>query len=106
MWFLPFSVAVRGARVIVPGYQIWFVKFIQKLLQADRNTLKLIRSSPFANEKPTFIRARYYLYEFTSVKEKKETAAWWNRTLIGDYLPPVRMADLQTGSTEIEHEIY
>ena len=80
MWFLPFSVRVVGNRVLLPGYEVWFVRFVQRLLGGDRQTLKLLRVNPFADAPPRLIRARYYLYQFDG---------WWKRTLIGDYLPPV-----------------
>lgn len=96
MWFLPFSVTVAGHRVVSHGFDLWFLRFLKKLLQGDGKTLKLLRSNPFPNGAPTLIRARYYLYQYTSRQEKRETGAWWKRTLLGDYLPPVRLSDIDT----------
>lgn len=95
MWFLPFSVFVSGKQIRSYGYELWFLRFVQRLLQADPSTINLIRRSPFEYRRPTFIRARYYLYEYTNAKEKKETGNIWKRTLIGEYMPPVRLSDLE-----------
>jgi lipase maturation factor len=82
MWFLPLS-SRYGER--------WFVPFLVKLLEGDGPTLALLRSNPFPDRPPRFVRARLYRYRFTTVKERRETGAWWARTLIGEYMPPVAL---------------
>jgi hypothetical protein len=83
MWFQAFN---------PPGYyELWFVEFIQKLLEGDKAVLSLLAKNPFPDAPPRFIRARYYLYEFTTPKERKETGAWWKRTLVSEYLPPITL---------------
>ena len=94
MWFLPFSVMVSAQGVQVFSYEQWFLRFIRKLLQADRQALKLIKRAPFKEQRPTFLRARYYLYRFTKPKERKETKAIWKRDLVGDYFKPLSLEDL------------
>jgi hypothetical protein len=89
MWFLPFSVRVSKRGILVPGYEQWFVTFVEKLLQGDKKTLKLLRNDPFPERPPRFIRAQFYLYRFTTRKEYKETGAYWKRTYLGEYLPPI-----------------
>ena len=95
MWFLPFSVTVAQERIFVPGYDMWFVRFIFKLLENDRQTLGLLRRNPFADRPPKFIRAQYFVYEFTSWNERRERRAWWKRRPIGQYLPPVTIETLR-----------
>jgi lipase maturation factor len=68
----------------------WFIIFIQKLLQNDRATLKLIAASPFSRG-PKVIRARLYRYRFATAEQRRETGQWWIRTPAGEYLPPVSM---------------
>lgn len=82
MWFAAFGKMRQ---------QHWFIPFIEKLLLADSATLKLIKHDPFNGEKPKAIRARFYLYEFTSPEERKESSAIWKRSLKGDYLRPARL---------------
>lgn len=66
----------------------WFIIFIQKLLENDRSTLKLLAGNPFPHG-PRIIRARLYRYRFATAKERRETGQWWVRLLAGEYLPPV-----------------
>ena len=75
MWFLPFS--------LQRGYEVWFLRFVQKLLAGDAQTLGLLRHNPFPEAPPRYVRAGYYLYRFDGAD------AWWTRTRVGDYLPVV-----------------
>ena len=88
IWFLPFSVTVSGGGIRVPGYSRWFLRFIQRLLSADREILRLMRKSPFGSESPAFVRALFYKYRYTTAEEKRQTGAWWVRKQLGQYLPP------------------
>src|SRR5438046_39105 len=65
MWFLPFSVIMVEGRIQVSGYEVWFLRLIQKLLENDAQTLNLFRHNPFESKRPTFIRAGFYLYRYT-----------------------------------------
>jgi hypothetical protein len=78
----------------VRGYELWFVRFVQKLLTADPGILGLLRNDPFAGQPPALIRARFYRYTYTDVQTKRATGAWWNRELLGEYLPPVNLGSL------------
>lgn len=90
MWFLPFSVGVGSQGINVWGFDPWFINFVAKLLDNDELALKLIRSAPF-HERPLFIRAQFYHYEFTAKGER----GVWKRRLLGEYLPPVSLKDLR-----------
>lgn len=57
-------------------------------------TLALLRGNPFPDHPPKLVRAVFYLYEYTSRQEKRESGAWWRRTRIDEYLPPVSLAAL------------
>lgn len=83
MWFQAFNPPGR--------YEQWFVRFLEKLLQGDREVLALLRHNPFPDKPPRFLRAHYYLYRFTTPKERKETGAWWKRELVAEYLPPASL---------------
>lgn len=78
MWFAP--LAPRMARS-------WLPALLDRLLEADAPTLRLLRRDPFDGERPAWVRARLYRYRFTTRAERRETGAWWHRELIGDYLP-------------------
>jgi hypothetical protein len=94
IWFLPFSVRVAAGRAAPFGYQVWFLRLMHRLLDGDGATLRLLRLDPFAGRPPTFVRARLYLYQYTSWAERKQTRAFWKRTLVGEYLPAVSRSDL------------
>lgn len=94
MWFLPFSVRVVGGDVRTMGYQLWFFRLTEKLLEGDPATLRLFGHNPFPDRPPRFVRARYYRYWFSTRQERKATGAYWQRALVGEYLPPVAASDL------------
>lgn len=95
VWFLPFSVGVGESGVHLRGYELWFMRLIRKLLENDAATARLFRKNPFQDAPPQFVRALFYRYRYTSRLEKKETGAWWQRRLIGAYLPPISLAQLR-----------
>jgi hypothetical protein len=68
----------------------WFIILVQKLLQNDPPTLKLLAGNPFP-QGPKVIRARLYRYRLATAKERREKGEWWIRSLVGEYLPPVSM---------------
>lgn len=95
VWFLPFTVAITGRGIQVWRYDVWFLRFVQKLLKGDPALLKLIGKDPFPNQPPAFIRALFYEYRYTDRQQKRETGAWWIRQQLGTYLPPVSLNDLK-----------
>ncbi|MFJ4690405.1 lipase maturation factor family protein [Streptomyces sp. NPDC088766] len=84
MWFAALSPAYAGP---------WFGALVERLLENDRATLRLLRRSPFPpGEPPRHIRARLFRYRYTSPRELRETGACWKRTYVREYLPPTRLA--------------
>jgi hypothetical protein len=80
MWFAALS----------PAYaQGWLEPLLHKLLRNDPATLRLLRSNPFPDRPPHAIRATLYRYRFTTWRERRETGAWWVRTPVREYLPPL-----------------
>lgn len=69
----------------------WFPSLLGKLLEGDRAVLGLLRSNPFPDRPPRWIRARLYRYRFTTPEEHRRTGAWWTRELVGPYFPEVRL---------------
>ncbi|MFN2606299.1 MAG: lipase maturation factor family protein [Acidimicrobiales bacterium] len=69
----------------------WLVALLTKLLAGDRPTLRLLRTNPFPDAPPTFVRATLYRYRFSTWAERRATGAWWVRTRLGDLVPPVRL---------------
>ncbi|MDT3397877.1 lipase maturation factor family protein [Streptomyces sp. B1866] len=82
MWFAGLS----------PAYaRQWFAPLVTRLLEGDRATLRLLRACPFPDAPPVHVRARLYRYRFTTRAERRATGAWWHRTLVRDFLPPVSL---------------
>ncbi|WP_129305395.1 lipase maturation factor family protein [Streptomyces sp. L2] len=84
MWFAALS----------PGYAgEWFGALVERLLENDPGTLRLLRRSPFPPDTPPrHIRARLFRYRYTTWHELRETGACWDRTFVREYLPPTRLA--------------
>ncbi|UXY38986.1 lipase maturation factor family protein [Streptomyces albidocamelliae] len=84
MWFAALSPAYAGD---------WFGALVERLLENDRDTLRLLRHSPFPpGTPPRYVRARLFRYRYTSLRELRETGACWERTYVREYLPPTRLA--------------
>ncbi|MFF4960071.1 lipase maturation factor family protein [Streptomyces sp. NPDC001222] len=84
MWFAALSPAYAGS---------WFGGLVERLLENDPDTLRLLRRSPFpADAPPRFVRAGLYRYRYTTWRELWETGACWDRTFVREYLPPTRLA--------------
>ncbi|WP_212914354.1 lipase maturation factor family protein [Streptomyces sp. TS71-3] len=83
MWFAALS----------PAYaRPWFGPLVERLLTGDRDTLRLLRRSPFpAEDPPGAVRALLYRYRFTTPAELRATGACWDRTYIREYWPPTRL---------------
>ena len=82
MWFAALSPAYAGR---------WFVPLLNKLLRNDAPTLRLLRHNPFPDAPPKHVRARLYVYRFTTRAERRTTGAWWSRTLVGPYVAPMSL---------------
>ena len=82
MWFAAFNQTARDP---------WFLHLIQKLLEGDKTILSLLKTNPFPDQPPTYIRALYYKYNFTTPDERSKTGNFWKRQLIGDYFPAVSL---------------
>ncbi|MHA7189521.1 lipase maturation factor family protein [Arthrobacter sp. MDT2-16] len=82
MWFL--ALGSEGG---------WFTPFLVKLLQADPLILKLLRKDPFDGARPRYVRARIFLYRFTTREEKRRTGLVWIREPQGVLVNPASLRD-------------
>jgi hypothetical protein len=81
MWFL-----ALGARDT-----LWFEVFLVRLLQGDRATLRLLAHNPFPARPPRYVRARVFLYRFSTPAERRSSHEWWVRSEVGSLVPPVAL---------------
>lgn len=79
MWFVALSPAY-GRR--------WLTALIRRLLENDPATLGLLRTNPFPDRPPRYVRARLYSYRFTTRQERRRTRCWWHRQEVGELVPP------------------
>ena len=79
------------AAMSTPESYPWTLHLVWKLLHGDRGALSLLANDPFPEGPPRWIRARRYRYEFAPPGEAG--GAWWNRTLVGEWLPPLSVDD-------------
>jgi len=83
MWFVGLSPSYAGE---------WFTGLMERLLENDHDTLRLLRRSPFPpNAPPRYVRARLYRYRYTTWRELRETGACWERTYVREFMPPIRL---------------
>jgi hypothetical protein len=69
----------------------WFVQFCASLLRNSPEVARLLRTNPFPDSPPQYVRAQLYQYRFTTWHELRNDHQWWHRTLVGEYLPPVAL---------------
>jgi hypothetical protein len=81
MWFLPLRTV----------HEEWFYAFLAKLLEADRQVLRLLRHDPFDGGRPRWVRARSYLYHFATREQFRETGQRWIRTPLHEPIPPLSL---------------
>jgi hypothetical protein len=77
MWFAALAGDCRA--------QPWFLRFEQRLLEGSPEVLGLLRGDPFRGVPPRYVRARLFLYRFTS----RGARAWWRRHEVGSYCPAI-----------------
>jgi hypothetical protein len=69
----------------------WFEVFVQRLLEADRPTLRLLARDPFAGERPRWVRARVFRYRFATRAERRAERVVWVREDRGMLVRPVSL---------------
>ncbi len=83
MWFLALG---------QPGMH-WFGPFLERLLEADPATLKLLRHDPFDGQRPLLVQARVERYRFTTWRQWRRSGDWWVREPLGILVAPRGRAD-------------
>jgi predicted DCC family thiol-disulfide oxidoreductase YuxK len=73
----------------------WFTNFMVRLLQGSPDVLGLLKTNPFANAPPKYVRAELFDYSFTDFTTRRATGDWWKREPRGLYFPPISLEDLR-----------
>jgi hypothetical protein len=94
-WIAPYQPrldwALWFAAMSRPDRYPWTLHLVAKLLRGERGVLQLLANDPFPDHPPRFVRARLYRYEFAPPGDP--SGAWWTRTLLGEWLPPLELGD-------------
>jgi hypothetical protein len=84
MWFAAMSIADQYP---------WTYNLVWKLLHNDPGAVGLFAGNPFPGRPPRYVRA--VLYRYTFAKPGNPQGLWYNRELIGDWIPVVSVNDQQ-----------
>jgi len=79
------------AAMSTPERYPWTLHFVWKLLHNDPGLLGLLATNPFPDGPPRHVRAVYYTYAFAPPGNPEH--AWWTRTRLGLWLPPLAADD-------------
>jgi hypothetical protein len=71
--------------------EVWFGRFMRRLLEGSLPVLDLMARDPFAGRAPRYVRATLYQYRFTAPRAG-ETGAWWTRERLREYAAPAELA--------------
>ena len=63
--------------------EAWFQRFIDRLLEASPDVLRLLRRDPFEGRRPRFVRARLMRYQLS-----EEGPMWWTSEALGEFSLP------------------
>jgi predicted DCC family thiol-disulfide oxidoreductase YuxK len=86
MWF---------AALESPRENPWFFGLIVRVLQGSQDVNRLLAHNPFPDKPPSYVRAVFYRYRFTTVIELRQTGAWWKRQELREYLPTISVDQLR-----------
>jgi predicted DCC family thiol-disulfide oxidoreductase YuxK len=73
-----------------PQRQPWFSRFLARLLENEPSVTALLKTNPFPDKPPTYVRAQFYDYTYADSSEHA-AGQWWDRRLLGLYFPEARL---------------
>jgi predicted DCC family thiol-disulfide oxidoreductase YuxK len=68
----------------------WFSRFLERLLENEPSVTELLKTNPFADKPPKYVRALFYDYTYAG-NDDAATGRWWDRRLLGLYFPTVQL---------------
>jgi hypothetical protein len=85
MWFVG-NGSARGEPI---DDEPWLVHLVWQLLNGEPSPRSLFAHDPFPGAPPRWIRAGIWRYRFS---DGRSPGVWWTRERVGEYLPPVSIA--------------
>ena len=103
MWFS----ALAAESIVLDGFTLtdpevpehfrtreaWLTRVLGLVVQGKLDTLFAV--NPFAEQPPRYVRVVMYEYQFTDTALHSETGDWWERVLMGLYIPPQEIVEGQ-----------
>jgi hypothetical protein len=73
-----------------PAMRPWFERFIWRLQQNEPSVTGLLKTNPYPETGPRYLRIRAYRYRFTTREERARTGRVWNAEYLGLFpqVPP------------------
>jgi Lipase maturation factor len=68
----------------------WFSRFLERLLENEPSVTALLKTNPFPDRPPTYVRAEFYDYTYAG-DDDHAAGRWWDRRLTGLYFPRARL---------------
>ncbi len=72
---------------------LWFTNLAERLLTGSKPVLALLKTNPFKDHPPRFIRSSFYDYRFTDPGVQGRTKEWWQRQSLGLYSPVMSLKE-------------
>lgn len=106
MWNIPFQPRL--------DWQMWFAalgparnspwvgRFIQRLLENSEPVVGLLKTNPFSDNPPIYVRALFYDYSFSTRAQRAEDGIYWDRWLEGVYFPQSSLRSTATETTVVD----
>lgn len=70
------------------GNIYWLSSLMERILQGDSSTARLMGQPDLAKSPPRFVRLVLYEYKFSSLEQRRATGAWWSRSFTGELTRP------------------
>jgi hypothetical protein len=68
----------------------WFSRFLERLLENEPSVTALLKTNPFPDKPPTYVRAEVYDYTYAG-DDDHAAGRWWERRLAGLFFPRARL---------------
>ena len=91
-WLMWFAAHLPGLRPTAGS-----VPLVDRLLEGDAATLRLLRHNPFPRRPAGAGPGPPLPLPLHHPAERRATGDWWSRHLLGEYLPPLRLDPLSGG---------
>lgn len=71
----------------------WFVNFMVRLLEGAPEVAGLLKTNPFEDAPPRYVRATLYDYFFTDPAMRRAEGTWWQREPLGPFCPALSLRE-------------